>query len=512
MIRKRAAPFRGRVPAASPVAASLLLAPLFLAQFLQAPPAHGETVAPDSTNSPAKPLIIHNVSGTNRAAILHSLGYFRDSSSFAGTNVNTTASQHVAYVARNSGARATLRFSVRDEEGNPVEGAEISVQRACESGGRPEYPSVTTDANGSASLDDIWQHYPTIGVRREGFYGYSHYLDLGGDISADGQRWLFDAVTEITLRRAVEPHPMLRRAVLRGDLPSRNGKVGYDVLKGDFTPPHGDGEATDFQILFYLAGFKQFSTDRDIRSIRLAVVPGKETRGFSFIEPVHDSFAAPVRSPASYGNRRVFFSSTTVTSPHDYTAAKIDEGRKIEARYYLFEARGRSGILKIDHFGYQFFDRMDGFSLRFLVNERPGETSLVATEDPDDYGLRPGEGGCPQPPQREGRASARPPAPPADLVGTAPRAVRDHTADAPQAHPCRETGAKPADLLLATNRSGFAVFCGCFCLRLPQCFFSCSCFRLGETFDSFFRRRVVIDMAGLVRLFLRDVVFINIRQ
>ena len=298
-------------------------------------------------------------------------------------------------IARSEGAFAEIRFSVRDTEGSPIGGADITAEAKCHDDGKPVYVKAVTDTNGCATASGIWSDYVNYYVKRDGFYETQGYFAFK-KLSDDGQRWIRDAVTEVKLRREVEPHPMLKRTVRMEDLPSQNCRAGYDVLKGDFTPPHGVGEVADFNILFYHADVQRFPFGSGTRSMRLAVVPGKETKGFTVKKSVRDALGGPAFAPEKYGSGPFSF-SVTDTERGWHMPPKIEKTREIEGNFYLFETRGRSGMLTFDDFELPHFANAGsgpcGFTMQFRVNENPGETNLVTTGGPRyrDDGKRPGE-------------------------------------------------------------------------------------------------------------------------
>ena len=292
-------------------------------------------------------------------------------------------------IARSEGAFAEIRFSVCDTEGSPISGADITAEAKCHDDGKPVYVKAVTDTNGCATASGIWSDYVNYYVKRDGFYETHGYFAFK-KLSDDGQRWIRDTVTEVKLRREVEPHPMLKRTVRMEDLPSQNCRVGYDVLKGDFTPPHGIGEVADFKMLFYHADVQRFPFGSGTRSLRLAVVPGDATRGFTVINSVKDSFGGPISAPEKYGSKSFSFSFAN-TKRNGYMWS--EKTQKIQDRFYLFEARGRSGVLAFDNFNLPLLSPNGNFAMQFRVNENPGEKSLVTTAGPRnrDDGKRPGE-------------------------------------------------------------------------------------------------------------------------
>ena len=53
----------------------------------------------------------------------------------------------------------------------------------------------------------------------------------------------------IVLRRRINPIPMFRHRI-RMRIPASSGRFGFDLKKGDWIAPHGDGEIADFWLLY----------------------------------------------------------------------------------------------------------------------------------------------------------------------------------------------------------------------------------------------------------------------
>ena len=278
-------------------------------------------------------------------------------------------------VASRHGAWAELRFVVRDTDGKPMPEATLSLH----DGNPQECVTTMTDAEGRAVIRRICRQSVVFSVSKEGFATREGHISFE-KVSDDGQSWLVERELIQDLRRIPEAHPMLVRTVKMGRLPSPNVRTGYDLLKDDFTPPYGDGEVADFEIFFHHASVSRFPGGGDgRRSVRLAVKPGKGTRGFTRVDDFPDAMKAPFMAPAEYGSEAIDYSASDLGTGYygnipDRMAARIGGG------HYLFEARGRSGVLKIENLLPPHQVTPDGFTLRFLVNEEPDVRTLVAAE------------------------------------------------------------------------------------------------------------------------------------
>ena len=278
-------------------------------------------------------------------------------------------------VASRHGAWAELRFVVRDTDGSPVPDATVSLH----DGDPQKGVTARTDADGCAVVRRICRQGAVFSVAKDGFATREGRISFA-KVSDDGQRWLAGGERTQELRRIPEAHPMLARAVKMGRLPSPSARTGYDLLKDDFTPPYGDGEVADFDIFFHHASVDIFPGGGDgRRSVRLAVKPGKGTRGFTRVDDFPDAMKAPFVAPAEYGSEMIDYSALNLGTGYyghfpDRMAARIGGG------YYLFEARGRSGVLKIENLLPPYQMAPDGFTMRFLVNEEPGVRTLVAAQ------------------------------------------------------------------------------------------------------------------------------------
>ena len=285
-------------------------------------------------------------------------------------------------LASRYGAWAELRFVVRDDGGKPVSGATVLLHE-----GKPDDGvKAETDAEGRAAVRRICRQYAYFSISKDGFVKRDGNLAFT-KVSDDGQRWLVDEELAEELRRMPERNPMLRRTIRMERLPAPDAMVGYDILKDCFTPPFGEGEVADFEIFLHYATVGRLAGEEGARSLRLCVKPGKDTRGFSRVDDNPDAVKVPFEAPEEYESKSIDYSETDSRD----LIAQFRSGKaagEIRDGTFLFEARGRSGLLKVENLTLGGLSDYNGFSLDFLVNETPGVKSLVAAEAPENGAAR----------------------------------------------------------------------------------------------------------------------------
>jgi hypothetical protein len=145
-----------------------------------------------------------------------------------------------------------VTMQVVDDEGRPVEGAlaKVAYERPPRgaSSVRIESASGNTDTTGRVVLQGKTA-LPGIsyGVEKVGYYQVRgpryHFKEK------TWRRWQpWNPTIEVVLKRIKNPVPMYGRKVEKG-LPVLNETIGYDLMMGDWTPPHGQGQTADF-VLF----------------------------------------------------------------------------------------------------------------------------------------------------------------------------------------------------------------------------------------------------------------------
>ena len=167
---------------------------------------------------------------------------------------------------------AKMTFRVKDDFGKVVSGAMVKMSTfrewiPGEGFGKDVHEEIegVTDTNGVVSLTIPAKRaeieYRVITEGRGSGYGFGvkikvdgkiYYHDIGGDFrfkALEKNNWQpWNPVVDIQLKEVVNPIPMYARFLKPRNfkIPVYNKPLGYDLLKSDWLPPHGNGEVADF--------------------------------------------------------------------------------------------------------------------------------------------------------------------------------------------------------------------------------------------------------------------------
>ena len=159
-----------------------------------------------------------------------------------------------------TGCEPKARLTVRtvDDEGEPVVGAKVEI--VFEHGNNPDKFTVkagSTDQYGSFTAEHRTSGFVRLGSERDGYYRSSgKWVPVSDRQSGRWSPW--DHTIEIVMRPLLKPTPLLVRQV---EFTSTNqvGSCSYDLLKGDWLPPFGEGGAAD--LVFSWSGRYDAPTD-----------------------------------------------------------------------------------------------------------------------------------------------------------------------------------------------------------------------------------------------------------
>lgn len=136
-------------------------------------------------------------------------------------------------------------FTIVDDEGNPVSGAQVTIGYDIPPPPGERYAegkiSGLTDTNGMFTAS-----------HRDGAFGLGFRVEKSGYYGAWGTRGLgieyvpakWNVTLTLVLKKIVNPIPMYARQVDSGP-PAFGKPVGFDLVAGDWVAPYGRGVATD---------------------------------------------------------------------------------------------------------------------------------------------------------------------------------------------------------------------------------------------------------------------------
>ena len=156
---------------------------------------------------------------------------------------------HVKFAERN-GALAKVTFHVTNAKGQSVEGA--NIEAAFYNHGRDGYVVMArTDSNGLATVEQLCVSELNYYVRKEGYYQTTDrywFYRRWKDCVQDGKWVPWNPTLEVTLKEIRNPVPMNTKG-FNGKIPISGEYVGYDLGKGDWIKPYGDGKIADVEFL-----------------------------------------------------------------------------------------------------------------------------------------------------------------------------------------------------------------------------------------------------------------------
>lgn len=148
-------------------------------------------------------------------------------------------------------AKVTVR--VRDQEGNAV--PSVSLHITGDSAGlkkNPEtYKEGASDREGLLEIELKSKGEILITAEKTGYYrseGVTYnYRSIPNELERafSRKRWEpWNPTVDVTLKQIIKPIPMYARTLTKG-LPPTVERVGFDLVEGDFTHPHGRGKVSD---------------------------------------------------------------------------------------------------------------------------------------------------------------------------------------------------------------------------------------------------------------------------
>lgn len=160
--------------------------------------------------------------------------------------------------ARQYGARGQVTLCITDSTGKPVEKAQLSVAFwASDSSADAVVSEGQTDTNGCFISAGKTIHSMNYTITKEGFYktgGAYWFYPCSGRSVKDGRWQPWNPTITVVLKERRNPVPMYAKEV---DvlIPVQDKAIGFDLEKGDWVAPYGQGTASDL-VFKYIAHYE----------------------------------------------------------------------------------------------------------------------------------------------------------------------------------------------------------------------------------------------------------------
>lgn len=272
-------------------------------------------------------------------------------------------------------ARITVR--VRDQDGNAVPAASLRITG--DSAGREKSPKTykvdVTDNNGIWEGELESKGEVLVSAGKEGYYksngvGYDYRsIPDEWERAVSRKRWEpWNLTIDVTLRKIIKPVPMYARA-FRGGLPSTVGRMGFDLVIGDYIQPYGRGEVSD--LIFIPVVEVRADNDYDLK---LSVKFSNEKDGimpFAVLPPLTGSeLRSPHQAPETgYLAEWMVWRSRRPNEPEWSNYDPENHAYFIRVRTRLDKA----GNIVSAHYGKIYGDFM---KMTYYLNPTPGDRNL----------------------------------------------------------------------------------------------------------------------------------------
>ncbi|NTV15658.1 MAG: hypothetical protein HGA96_17305 [Desulfobulbaceae bacterium] len=177
----------------------------------------------------------------------------------------------IAMCTSTATARPTAKITVKavDEQRTVIGAARVTVGFVVPSTGigtTEIQQSGTTDSNGEFSASSCSLHLLGLHVDKDGYYQSGAGYEFKSS-SMFLNRWEpWNPTIEVVLKKKRNPVAMYQKYLEALPVPILNTPVGYDMEKGDWVSPHGNGMTSDlvFNCTNNYASFSEANTSCDI--------------------------------------------------------------------------------------------------------------------------------------------------------------------------------------------------------------------------------------------------------
>ena len=301
-------------------------------------------------------------------------------------SANASAAVHNKDVwrARNKGAEFDVVFRIVDDEGSPVVGARcggwIYMEREKDHGrGYAEY----ADTNGYVRIAGKSSEWFSVVIRKEGYYRTMFDVKYPAQDAnppiVDGKWQPYGETRTVVLKRIKNPIEMVETPYRINKAVSFGKWYGYDIIRSDWTPPHGKGEHLDVLVRLGLTAVNDTSDFRTTMELCFTNNP------YSGVYKVGKDNWSEMKSAYNADTNAVYqdeISFEFERHPHK----PIVDTRLSEDSYLVFRIRTQvdaSGNLVSAHYGkiyglWAFFGAMTAPELFF--NPTPNDTNIEDAE------------------------------------------------------------------------------------------------------------------------------------
>jgi len=187
--------------------------------------------------------------------------------------------------------RVNLEVRVVDERREAVENAQVIVSYPGRISGQEELFRKLSDEEGRASFSGSSFLKLRVKVEKEGYY--NSHQEVTTFKRVDRKNVYSDQAVTLVLREVRNPTAMYACREAKADVPELNKPIGYDLVKGDWVVPYGEGKVTD--LLFNITG-KWISFDNHDSYLHVTF-PNPGDGISSFVADSQSVFKSPYEAP-----------------------------------------------------------------------------------------------------------------------------------------------------------------------------------------------------------------------
>lgn len=142
------------------------------------------------------------------------------------------------------GPLVTLKATVSDDAGEPIENATVKGLFRTTRGSGEKVKEALTDGFGRASVSAETPFSAYLYVNKDGYY-QSHFDRIDTSERNLAELAPRSRSRHVTLREVLNPVPLIAKRWENVQIPAKDEWVGYDLELGEWVEPHGKGERRD---------------------------------------------------------------------------------------------------------------------------------------------------------------------------------------------------------------------------------------------------------------------------